>query len=437
MLEDTPTFGRVAQIMIVDDHPNTAEMLARVIRTLDMPLNVRTATSARDAVAQIGNTALDILITDFMMPGANGLNLIEELIAQNCEPRHTILITAYDTPGLAIAARRYKVQEYLVKPVDPEKLRDLVAGLLRNIQNEAQLTRQGNRRFRILIADDYADNVRLLSARLQHEGYEYLVARNGDETLERLRAEKPDLLLLDINMPQKDGFEVLAEMRSDPQIAHIPVIVITATRVNALDVRKGISLGADDYITKPFDWHELAARIHNKLRIKQHEDSLVEQNRQLSMMIEAGHAFSRAQNMDELSNAFLNVIPPLTGAKNAGLLWIGKDSPFLKVLHEETPNSFVNLDAWLKFLNSDTARQLKPNQVTSLNLSNPDYQKLGVPDGASALAALIHYQYMTLGLMIATHNLANYFQPRHYQPLDILLPQVALAAQNILALSAV
>ncbi|GAB4400353.1 MAG: hypothetical protein OHK0052_23960 [Anaerolineales bacterium] len=434
--EDTPTVGRLAQIMIVDDHPNTAEMLARVIRTLEMPLNVRTATSARDAITQIGNTVLDILITDFMMPGFNGLNLVEELIAKNCEPRHTIMITAYDTPGLAIAARRYKVQEYLVKPVAPEKLRDLVAGLLRNIQSESQLAQQGNRRFRILIADDYSDNVRLLSARLQHEGYEYLVARNGNEALERLRAEKPDLLLLDINMPQKDGFEVLAEMRADEQIAHIPVIVITAARINSQDVRKGISLGADDYITKPFDWHELAARIRNKLRVKRHEDELAKQNRQLHLLIQAGQAFSRSTNLAELSTALIDVVVQVTDAQNVGVLWMGSDMPSLTVFNPEKASNFTQLDVWLQFLGSDTARQLTPNQAMFLTLANADYAKLGASEGKAAIVAPIRYQYMTLGLVIATHPTENHFHIEHLQTFDVLLPQVALAAQNLLSLSA-
>jgi len=78
--------------------------------------------------------------------------------------------------------------------------------------------------FRILVADDEPDNVSLLATRLEHEGYLHLQARDGQETLDKLRSEQPDLLLLDVNMPVKSGFEVLAEMRSDPAISHIPVI---------------------------------------------------------------------------------------------------------------------------------------------------------------------------------------------------------------------
>lgn len=432
-LEDSPTYGRLAQIMIVDDHPNTAEMLARVIRTLDLPLNVRTATSARDAIAQIGNTALDILITDFMMPGANGLNLIEELIAQNCEPRHTILVTAYDTPGLAIAARRYKVQEYLVKPVAPEKLRDLVAGLLRNIQNESQLTRQSNRRFRILIADDYSDNVRLLSARLQHEGYEYLVARNGNEALERLRAEKPDLLLLDINMPQKDGFEVLAEMRADEQIAHIPVIVITAARINSQDVRKGISLGADDYITKPFDWHELAARIRNKLRIKQHEDTLRDENRQLTLLLEISKALNSAADFEELVSVLLAHVVVLTDAENAALLLFGDENiQAPQVFAPQTAGALGNVQTWQRCLSGNSMVHLFEQQQSALlTLQHSDCIELFDTHWQEMFVFPLTLRQQMLGVLVLVHSQTNHFTTKHAHLVESILPHAVLSIQNL------
>ena len=79
----------------------------------------------------------------------------------------------------------------------------------------------------------------------------------------------PDLILLDVNMPGKDGFEVLKEMRADPAIEHIPVIILTAARLDPLDMQTGLNLGADDYMTKPFDRRELLARIRTKLRSKE------------------------------------------------------------------------------------------------------------------------------------------------------------------------
>lgn len=137
---------------------------------------------------------------------------------------------------------------------------------------------------RILIADDRPDNLHLLATRLASEGYAFITAADGEETLKKLRSAVPDLVLLDIHMPKKNGFDVLQEMRADPLIAHIPVIVVTATHIAPQDVRLGLSLGADDYITKPFDWRELAARVRAKLRVKRAEDALRRRSRELGLL---------------------------------------------------------------------------------------------------------------------------------------------------------
>jgi len=249
------------RILIVDDHPNTAAMLARVLGKFENPVEIETAQSAEEALDIVGDNLVDVLITDFMMAGMNGLDLIEKLKGDK-QPAHTILITAYDTPGLKLSAKQLKINDYLVKPVQPEKIREIVGRVIREIRPEqvaGNTAPSTQRPFKILIADDNPDNLRLLSVRLQSEGYEYSTAEDGQETLDKLRSEKPDLVLLDVNMPIKDGFEVLLEMRRDADIAHIPVIVVTAARIAAKDVREGLTLGADDYVTKPVDWRELSA----------------------------------------------------------------------------------------------------------------------------------------------------------------------------------
>ena len=123
-----------ARILIVDDHPNTASMLARVLRKFDCPTEVLTANSGEEAVQIIGNQAVDILITDFIMPDMSGLELIEKLKKDGKDPEHTILITAYDIPGLPITIRQLKIQDYLIKPVDPEKIRNIVAKVLKQLR---------------------------------------------------------------------------------------------------------------------------------------------------------------------------------------------------------------------------------------------------------------------------------------------------------------
>lgn len=113
---------------------------------------------------------------------------------------------------------------------------------------------------RILVADNDEDILTLVSFRLERQGYEVLVARDGAEALERARAELPDLCVLDVMMPKLTGYDVTRELRADPRTADVPVILLTA-RVQEADVRTGYDAGADDYVRKPFAPQELRDRV--------------------------------------------------------------------------------------------------------------------------------------------------------------------------------
>jgi DNA-binding response OmpR family regulator len=112
----------------------------------------------------------------------------------------------------------------------------------------------------VLIADDEPHLLRLVKFRLEREGYHVLTATDGDEALDLARRQQPDLCVLDVMMPKRSGFDVLRELRSDPQLADIKVIMLTA-RAQDHDVDAGFSLGADDYISKPFSPQELRVRV--------------------------------------------------------------------------------------------------------------------------------------------------------------------------------
>ena len=114
---------------------------------------------------------------------------------------------------------------------------------------------------KILVADDEPNIVKLLRLYLREEGYEIVVARNGREALERFRTETPDLVLLDLMMPDMDGWEVYQQMKADPELKDIPVIVVTA-KAQSIDKILGLHIAkVDDYVTKPFHMSELIARI--------------------------------------------------------------------------------------------------------------------------------------------------------------------------------
>jgi adenylate cyclase len=125
---------------------------------------------------------------------------------------------------------------------------------------------------RILVVDDHDDNLYALRLRLEREGYgDVVTAENGREALERLASRPFDLVLLDIQMPELDGYQVLARMKADPTLRHVPVIMISA--VSELEsVVRCIELGADDYLPKPFNGVILRARVHACLERKRLHD---------------------------------------------------------------------------------------------------------------------------------------------------------------------
>lgn len=123
---------------------------------------------------------------------------------------------------------------------------------------------------RILIADDDAEIVRLIRAYLEQDGYRALVAYDGATALHILHREHPDLVILDLALPERDGLEVTRIVRGDPSLAATPIIMLTA-RVEDTDKIVGLEMGADDYVTKPFNPGELMARLRAVLRRVQGE----------------------------------------------------------------------------------------------------------------------------------------------------------------------
>lgn len=118
---------------------------------------------------------------------------------------------------------------------------------------------------RILVVDDDKSIVKVVRAYLEQSGYQVLTAGDGEMALHMLRHERPDLAILDLMLPKRDGWEVTRIVRADRVLAAMPIIMLTA-RVDDTDKIVGLELGADDYVTKPFNARELVARVNALLR---------------------------------------------------------------------------------------------------------------------------------------------------------------------------
>ena len=130
---------------------------------------------------------------------------------------------------------------------------------------QTRLEEMGDSRQTILIIDDKPDAIIAAKKALQSEGYNVIEVYNGKTGLEAIEEKTPDLILLDVMMPDMDGFEICKKLKEDELYNHIPIIMLTA-KGEVDDRVEGIETGADDYITKPFNLRELKARIRMVLR---------------------------------------------------------------------------------------------------------------------------------------------------------------------------
>jgi len=134
---------------------------------------------------------------------------------------------------------------------------------------------------RILVVDDNETNRDILVTRLEKNGYQTLQAADGEEALASAAQHLPDLILLDVEMPKLDGFEVCRRLKKDPALPFVPIILCTA-RAASQDVVTGLDAGADEYLTKPIDQAALVARVRSMLRIKELHDQVQAQAKDLA-----------------------------------------------------------------------------------------------------------------------------------------------------------
>jgi putative two-component system response regulator len=157
----------------------------------------------------------------------------------------------------------------------------------------------------VLVVDDEPSNLRLLQMLLKAEGYATLLAGNGAEALALTEIQMPDIILLDIMMPEMDGFEVARRLKASPDTRNIPIIIVTALNDRSSRL-KALEIGAEEFLTKPFDRAELSIRVKNLLRLKEYADFLADHNHRLEDQVAARTA--------QLSESYREAIYIMTSA---------------------------------------------------------------------------------------------------------------------------
>ena len=210
--------------------------------------------------------------------------------------------------------------------------------------------------YTILAVDDIATNIMLLKAVLSRAKYKIVTASGGFEALEKVAAVNPDLILLDIMMPDLDGYEVLQRLKADPAHEDIPVIFLTALH-NPEDIVKGFKFGASDYISKPFNHEELITRVAHHIYLAAAQRTILQQRDELQATVEA-----RDKMYSVIAHDLRSPIGTLKMVFNMLSInlsadQIGEDSfEMISMGNNITENTFMLLDNLLKWTKSQTGR---------------------------------------------------------------------------------
>ena len=265
---------------------------------------------------------------------------------------------------------------------------------------ESQINRSD---YKILIVDDVVSNVLLLKILLTNEKFQVCTASNGKMCIEVAKAEKPDLILLDVMMPELNGFDTAVILKKDPETLDIPIIFLTALN-NPTDLVKGFQVGANDFLTKPFNKEELVMRVKHQIELVAAKRFIVQQNEELKRTISnrdkmysviAHDLRSPMASIRMVLNLAVNVVSPETVGEEIFNL--------LDKANRESEETHDLLDNLLKWTKSQTGRLNVVYQDMDLNEVVP-----GVVDIFQMIAEMkkIHLKYIPCDeqLMVRADN---------------------------------
>jgi len=216
----------------------------------------------------------------------------------------------------------------------------------------------------ILIVDDNLTNLKVMVEHLQAYRYEILTASNGEDGLKRAQLGQPDLILLDIQMPEMDGLETCRRLKANPETIALPVIFMTALN-DSTDKISGLEAGGVDYITQPYEASEALARIRTHLTLAQLRRDLAQKNEALQSVNEAleGKVRARTEDLTEANAALAKANHQLAELDRL-------KSSFLSVVTHELRSPFVNIDLSLQLLARYGVEHLIPEQREQLQQLN-------------------------------------------------------------------
>lgn len=240
------------KVLIVDDEADIREIIKFYLE--EEGFNILEAKSGNEAIMLAKTYSPDLITLDIILPGIDGFEVISILKKDEKTKDIPIIIIS-----ILQDEKKYRplIADYICKPFEKKELLDSIARVLKVLE--------GKTIKKVLVVDDDPDVVDIIKTMLLELNYYICDAFNGIEALKKTEEERPDLIILDLKMPRLNGFEVIKKLKKDKRFLHIPIIILTATRITPKDKEYGLTLGASKYLTKPFDPRELVKEIKEVL----------------------------------------------------------------------------------------------------------------------------------------------------------------------------
>jgi two-component system cell cycle response regulator len=271
-LADIPTVK--ARVLLIEDNPENLELMRYLLSAFGhRPI---TATDGVEGIRLALAEPLDLVLCDIQMPGMDGYEVLRRLRA-NSQLKSTPIVAV---TALAMVGDREKVLEagfdaYLAKPIDPVAfvpfVDTLLAGPPRAAPPRMTAAVESSRPvsppngFTLLVVDDVQVNLDFAVSLFGPMGYRVLTATSHAQALRLARETMPDMILSDVTMPGGSGFDFLRDVKDDVALRRIPFIFITSTRMSESDRRKGLAMGAAEYLFRPIEPPAFAAQIERFL----------------------------------------------------------------------------------------------------------------------------------------------------------------------------
>jgi two-component system cell cycle response regulator len=262
-------------VLIIEDNQLNMKLFRSLLSKGDF--QIIEATDGENGIEMAKVHLPDLILMDIQLPKMDGLQATRLIKKDPVTANIPIVaLTSHAMLGDDEKAKEAGCSGYITKPIDTRSFLSNVSRYLTNRKDQLQSSNEMQMEYKpkVLIVDDEPNNVKLMSAMLYKEPVDIITANNGKTALEIVNNTNIDLILLDIMMPEMDGYQVTQLIRENKKTKNIPIILVTALH-GSEDKKRGLDVGADEFITKPVNKIEIIARIRSMLKLNQYREQMI------------------------------------------------------------------------------------------------------------------------------------------------------------------